>query len=214
MKETLMPWERGLVFRRGELCREIGPGEHRIRRHERLERVDTRVRSEAQAAQDVPASDGVLLRVTLVLRWSVVDATAYVVTAENPYGEIYLATQVALRRAVATRTHDRVDAERDAVAAEVLAGTKPVAGRVGVEISEVSVRDVVLPAELRRAAVAELVARAEGRAALERARAETAALRSLLNAARLAEEHPALLRLRTLQVAGEGGGTVVLERPA
>ncbi|GAA2674564.1 MULTISPECIES: SPFH domain-containing protein [Actinosynnema] len=66
-----------------------------------------------------------------------------------------------------------------------------------------------LACQLRlRAAIAEITARAEGRAALERARGETAALRSLLNAARLAEEHPVLLQLRSLQNAQ----TVVVEQ--
>ncbi len=46
--------------------------------------------------------------------------------------------------------------------------------------------------------------------ALERARGEAAALRTLANAARLVEEHPALLRLRTIQAATGPGNTVVL----
>ena len=54
-------------------------------------------------------------------------------------------------------------------------------------------------------------ARQEGLAALERARGETAALRSLANAAQLVERNPQLLQLRLLQVAGQQqGSTLVL----
>jgi regulator of protease activity HflC (stomatin/prohibitin superfamily) len=137
-------------------------------------------------------------------------ATTFVVASAGPEAELYTAVQLALRGAVLTRAHSAVDAERHAIAAEVLEGVAARASELGVSVSDVAVRDVVMPGELRRAALAELVAASEGRAALERARGETAALRSLLNAARLAEEHPALLELRALQAAS----TVVVDRPA
>ncbi|GGP40205.1 SPFH domain-containing protein [Saccharothrix coeruleofusca] len=209
MKHTLMPWERGVVFRRGALLEVLGPGRHRLRWRDVVHRVDVRPRSYAPAWQDVPTADGVLVRVTVVLNWEVVDAAAFVVAAASPFDELHLAAQLALRAAVLTRSHDRVDAERGAIAAEVLSGMRPRAAELGVEVRAVAVRDVVMPAELRKAALNEIVARSEGRAALERARGETAALRSLLNVARLAEEHPALLELRALQSAH----TVVVDRP-
>ncbi|GLZ34077.1 hypothetical protein Lesp02_62640 [Lentzea sp. NBRC 105346] len=210
MKQTLMPWERGVRFDRGVLVGELGPGQHKMPRTTALHRIDIRPRSMTPAAQEVATSDGVLVRVTVVVRWAVTSATTFVMASATPDAELYLAVQLALRGAVLTRTHDAVDADRDAIAAEVLAGVRPRAAELGVEVSGVAVRDVVMPGELRRAALAELVAASEGRAALERARGETAALRSLLNAARLAEEHPALLQLRALQTAG----TVVVDRSA
>ena len=75
-------------------------------------------------------------------------------------------------------------------------------------------RDLVVPAELRRAVLAVQTARQEGVAALERARGETAAMRALANGARVLEDHPALLQLRTVQAAGEGAGMVVIQVPA
>ncbi|RAS63316.1 SPFH domain/Band 7 family protein [Lentzea atacamensis] len=210
MKHTLFPWERGVRFDRGVLVGELGPGQHRLSwRRSRLHRVDIRPRTMTPAAQDVPTSDGVLVRVTVVVRWAVSSATKFVVESAAPEDELYTAVQLALRGAVLTRAHSAVDAERGAIASEVLAAVAARAGELGVTVSDVAVRDVVMPGELRRAALAELVAASEGRAALERARGETAALRSLLNAARLAEEHPALLELRALQAAS----TVVVDRP-
>lgn len=210
MKHTLYPWERAVRFDRGVLVGEVEPGEHKFPRHVVLHRVDLRSRSLTPAAQDVPTADGVLVRVTVVIRWAVSSATAFVVASAGPEAELYTAVQLALRGAVITRVHSAVDPEREAIAAEVLAAVGPRAAELGISVSEVAVRDVVMPGELRRAALAELVAASEGRAALERARGETAALRSLLNAARLAEEHPALLELRALQAAS----TVVVDRPA
>lgn len=208
MKHTLFPWERGVKFDRGVLVGEVGPGRHRMRMRVVLHRVDIRPRTMTPAAQDVPTADGVLVRVTVVVRWAVSSPTKFVVETASPEDELYSAVQLALRGAVLTRAHSAVDPERETIAAEVLAGVTARADELGVSVAEVAVRDVVMPGELRRAALAELVAASEGRAALERARGETAALRSLLNAARLAEEHPALLELRALQTAT----TVVVDR--
>jgi regulator of protease activity HflC (stomatin/prohibitin superfamily) len=210
MKHTLFPWERGVRFDRGVLVGEVGPGRHRLPWRAVLHRVDIRPRTMTPAAQDVPTSDGVLVRVTVVVRWAVSSPSKFVVESASPEDELYTAVQLALRSAVLTRAHSAVDAERVTIAAEVAAGVAARAEELGVSVADVAVRDVVMPGELRRAALAELVAASEGRAALERARGETAALRSLLNAARLAEEHPALLELRALQVAS----TVVVDRPA
>ena len=75
---------------------------------------------------------------------------------------------------------------------------------VGLDVREVVVKDVILPADLR-SAYAELVsARTRGQAQLEAARAETAALRSLANGAKLLDEHPALARLRLVQALPPG----------
>lgn len=208
MKHTLMPWERGVVFRHGKLTEVLGPGRHRRGFRHQVRRLDVRPRSQTQGWQDIPTSDGVLIRVTLVLVWSISDPAQYVQAAATPEVELHLLTQIALRTAVLTRAHDDVDHSRETIAAETLASVAPRAADLGIDLREVAVRDVVMPTELRKAALAEILARSEARAALERARGETAALRSLLNAARLAEDHPALLQLRALQTAN----TVVLER--
>ncbi len=209
MRQTLLPWERGVHFRDGRLLGELGPGVHKLHRRDQVHRVDTRPRSATPAWQDVPTSDGVLIRVTLVVTWAITDPTAFVTAVADPAAELHLALQLALRTAVLGRTHDVVDRERENIAREIQDIIRPRTVILGIEIRAVAVRDVVMPAELRKAALAELLARSEGRAALERARGETAALRSLLNAARLAEEHPTLLQLRSLQSAQ----TVVVREP-
>ena len=80
-------------------------------------------------------------------------------------------------------------------------------------IEELVVRDLMLPGELRHAYAETALARERGRTDLERARGEAAALRSLANTAKLLEENPTLLHLRTLQVAAEAGTTLVISPP-
>ena len=69
----------------------------------------------------------------------------------------------------------------------------------------------MVPSELKRAFAGIVAARREGEAALERARGETAALRSLANAGRMIEDNPGLLQLRILQqLGGSSGNTIML----
>ncbi len=55
-----------------------------------------------------------------------------------------------------------------------------------------------------------VTARQRGQVQLETARAETAALRPMANAAKLLDDHPALAQLRLIQAAPPGT-TIVLE---
>src|SRR4029079_7215338 len=83
----------------------------------------------------------------------------------------------------------------------------------GVKLVRVAVRDIMIPASLRDAFGAATIAQKQGAAALERARSEVASMRALANAARMAQDHPALLQLRALQAiqASEGKNTLVLD---
>lgn len=102
-------------------------------------------------------------------------------------------------------------AGRSELGREVRTRTEAGGAEVGLRVEQVELKDIVLPADLRRAQAQVLIARADGEAALERARGETAALRSLANAARLATDQPALLQLRLLQqLAATTGHTVVI----
>lgn len=207
----VMDWQRTVLFTDGRLTRVLEPGRHRYRagrttRHT----VDMRRRTSVIAGQDLLTSDSVAVKVSLLLAWRVVDPVAFVSAATHPEHELHTAGQLAIRDAVAGSTLEEALTDRGRLSTGL---AETISGRVdglGIEVLSVEVRDLMLPGELRRAVTETLLAREKGRAELERARAEAAALRTLANAARLLEEHPALLRLRTIQAAEAPGTTVVL----
>ncbi len=83
---------------------------------------------------------------------------------------------------------------------------------MGVEVSRLAVRDLVVPGEQRKLLAQIVEARLAGQAALERARGETAALRNLSNAASLMRDNPELYKLRLLQeLANSSGNTFVID---
>jgi regulator of protease activity HflC (stomatin/prohibitin superfamily) len=71
--------------------------------------------------------------------------------------------------------------------------------RTGVDVLDAYLKDVIVPAEIRTAAMQLVTAKSRGAAQLEDARAETAAMRALANAGKLLEAHPALAQLRLVQ---------------
>jgi regulator of protease activity HflC (stomatin/prohibitin superfamily) len=196
----------------------LGAGRHRLptRRwwRRRMERVDVRERLMVVTGQEVAAADIPGVKVSATAHWQVRDAVAWLDVAVQPEEDLRLAVQLAVRDWAAASPLEELVRGRAAATEQLTVAVGDAVRRLGVDVRQVSVRDIVMPAELRRAVLAVQTARQEGVAALERARGETAAMRALANGARVLEEHPALLQLRTVQAAGDNGGMVVVQVPA
>src|SRR5581483_7614430 len=124
--------------------------------------------------------------------------------------------QVALRAVVGNVTVEALLNQRLDIGVQLLARVQPEAAKIGVNVLAVEVKDVIFPAELKRAFADVLKAKQEGQAALERVRGESAALRNLANAARMLEGNPALMNLRLMQslsAAQNAGNTLVFGMP-
>ena len=88
---TIGPTERGLERRPGYPTRVLDPGRHRQAWRARYERVDVRERSTLLAPQDLLSADGISLRATAAIRWTVADPVAFSETHEDPFAVVYLA---------------------------------------------------------------------------------------------------------------------------
>jgi regulator of protease activity HflC (stomatin/prohibitin superfamily) len=208
---TVMDWQRTLLFTDGRFTRVLPPGRHRYRRRRtKLHTIDVRPRSTLVAGQELLTSDGVTLKLSALAVWHIADPRAFLTASVNAEQMLYAAVQIAIRDATAAVTYDDLIADRGRLSAGLAEAATAQITELGIELTSVVVKDVMLPGELRRAATETLLARENGRAELERARAEAAALRTLANVARLLEEHPTLLHLRTIQAAASPGTTIVL----
>lgn len=197
--------QSGLVYRRGTLQRVLPPGSHWLVGAATTAIVEMRERLVMLAPQDVLTSDAVSLRITVALRIAVTDPVVFTEQAADPVAVVYLAAQIALRDLIAGATADEVMQRSGRVDAGPIAAAARTAGaRVGVDVREAFVKDVIVPAEIRSAAMELATAKARGAAQLETARAETAALRALANAGRLLDTHPALAQLRLVQAMPYG----------
>jgi regulator of protease activity HflC (stomatin/prohibitin superfamily) len=163
---------------------------------------------------DVTSADKLVFRLSAAVTYRITDPRqAY---ENNHLDMIRLAVADALVRLAAERTLEAFLAERPNLdaALRALIGTSI----CGCEIKAARIAALTLPPELRRLYAEVERAKLESAAALERARGEQAALRSLANAARMLKGNPELMNLRVLQAlsvpAGKGQPTLVLGQSA
>lgn len=202
---TVQPWEVLLERRDGESTVVLGPGRHVVRRRAEHQLVDLRERLDLVPTQEVLTADGVTAKVTAVFRWTVADPVAFTERLRDPVGAVYLAIQLGLRDVLAGQEAEAlVRAPRSRLAEGVRDRAAASAAEVGIRLVDVVVKDVVLPGDLRAAYAELVVGRHRAQAQLEAARAETAALRSLANGAKLLDDHPSLAQLRLVQALPPG----------
>lgn len=196
-----------LARRDGVLHRQLTAGRHPRSLRERYRAIDLTERLTMLGVQEIPTAEGINVKVGATLRWRVTDAVAYVEHTRHPDELVYLEAQLALRAILSELPMDAVNRAPHgdkALTAAAVAQVNEAVAAVGVTASALSVRDVIWPAEVRQANLDLLTARTRGAAKLEEARAETAAVRSLANAARVLDASPALAQLRLIQSAPYG----------
>jgi regulator of protease activity HflC (stomatin/prohibitin superfamily) len=208
----------GLLYHNGKFAEQLAPGRHvRWGRNITLDAQDTRKASLAVAGQEVLTADNIALKLSLLVTYQVADPVKAAHETQNWQGDIYNAAQLAIRSVVSGIAAEALLTQRLDIAPLLLARVQPESAKIGITVHAVEVKDVMLPADLKRAFGDVLKAKQEGQAALERARGESASLRNLANAARVLEGNPALMNLRVLQslaAAQNAGNTLVLGMPA
>jgi regulator of protease activity HflC (stomatin/prohibitin superfamily) len=207
----------GLLYREGKFVRVLGAGRHvRWGFHHTLKMQDLRRASLLIAGQDVLTADNVSLKLSLLVTHQVSDVVKATHDTQNWPSDLHNAAQLALRAVVSGVAVEALLHQRLEIGAQLLARVQPEAAKVGINVLAVEVKDVMFPADLKRAFTEVLKAKQEGQAALERARGESAALRHLANAARVLEGNPALMNLRLMQslsAAQNAGNTLVVGVP-
>jgi regulator of protease activity HflC (stomatin/prohibitin superfamily) len=194
--------EAGLLFVEGRLVERLAPGRHAfwtVGRKIEVKHLDLRPQALEITAQEMLTKDRIALRVTLTAFVRVVDPERVVSAVPDVDTWLYRLAQFAIREAVASRTLDEVLSAKSALDAELRAYVRERVTDTGVEVTELGVKDVILPGEIRELINKVVEAERTAKANLIRRQEETAATRSLLNTARLMEENPLLLRLKELE---------------
>lgn len=212
---SIQDHQRGLLYASGRFVRVLEPGGHwMFGPFRRVEVLDLRSRVVTVPGQEVLTADNVSVRASVLVTFRITDPRAAFETAQSLEASLYAQAQMALRAIVAALPMEELVAQREAIAAQLTERITPGATPLGVTLETVGVKDLTFPPPLRQALQQVVEARKAAEASLERARGETATLRSLANAARMLENNPALATLRALQSAADGRNTVVLGMPA
>jgi len=207
----------GLIYHHGLYVRRNNAGRHVIwGRGWTMSQIDLRKASFLVAGQEVLTSDSIGLKFSLVVTYLVTEPVKAAHETQSWLGDLYNITQLVLRSVVGGIAAEVLLNQRLEIGAQLLTRVKVDADKIGINVLSVEVKDVMFPADLKRAFADVLKAKQEGQAALERARGESASLRNLANAARVLEGNPALMNLRLMQslaTAQKAGSTLVLGMP-
>jgi regulator of protease activity HflC (stomatin/prohibitin superfamily) len=194
--------EAGLLFIEGRFVERLAPGRHSywtVDRKVEVKRLDLRPQAVEITAQEMLTKDRIALRVTLTAHRRIVDTVRVATAVADVDGWLYRLVQFAIRETVAARTLDEVLSAKGALDAELRVYVRERVAETGVEVSELGVKDVILPGDIRELVNKVVEAERIAKANLIRRQEETAATRSLLNTAKLMEDNPLLLRLKELE---------------
>ena len=194
--------EAGLLYVEGRFVERLAPGRHAfwlVAHKIEVKRLDLRPQAVEITAQEMLTRDRIALRVTLTAFRRIVDPERVVAAVPDVDAWLYRLVQFAIREAVAGRSLDEVLSAKAALDAELRDYVRARLADSGVEVTELGVKDVILPGEIRELVNKVVEAERVAKANLIRRQEETAATRSLLNTAKLMEENPLLLRLKELE---------------
>jgi len=207
----------GLLYHRGKFVERLDAGRHiRWGRLWTIQPADLRKTTLTVAGQEVLTADNVGLKLSVLVSYQVADPVKAAHEAQHWPSDLHHLAQLAARTVIGAVPVETLLTQRATLAPQLLALVQPEAAKLGITVHAVEVKDVMFPAELKRAFADVLKAKQEGQAALERARGESAALRNLANAARVLDGNPALMNLRLMQslsAAQGAGNTLVLGMP-
>ena len=208
---TVYEYQQGLKYTKGRYTATLGPGQYWIlSAFTSVVQVDVRPEFLTIQGQDVLSMDGVTLKVSLAAEFQIADPNVAVNKNANAKTSLYLTLQMALREIVSKQKIDVLIENRAEIGSKLMELTSAKASQYGLKLISADVKDIMFPGEMKKAFAQVIKAQKEGQAALERARGETAALRSLANAARMMDDNPNLLQLRALQALADSSGNTLV----
>ncbi len=193
----------GVVFEDGRYVETLPPGKFAFWKNlakVTLVPVDLRETMLDIGGQEIMTADKVTLRLNAVVTYRVADAHQTLSATEDARQALYREAQLALRAVVGGRELDQFLADKDAMAKELETIVRQRVAAVGLEVSSLGIRDVILPGEMKDLMNKVTEAKKAAEANLIVRREETAAMRSQANTAKVLEGNPTLMRLRELEV--------------
>lgn len=161
--------------------------------------VDIRLIQMNIAGQEVLTKDKVTLRISVVCSYRIKDYIKVTTEIDNYAEQIHVACQLAMRDYVGKYKLDEILENKEQMSEYVFARLKEKEQQFFVEIKEASVKDIILPGEIRDIMNTVLVAEKKAQANVITRREEVASTRSLLNTAKLMDENQTLYKLKELE---------------
>lgn len=211
-------YERGVKFMFGKYIGTMEPGWRLVWPIiQSYRRVDVRVKAVDVPDQNAITRDNVSVAVNAVIYYKVSSAEKAVLEVENFYYAISQYAQTTMRNIVGEVSLDELLAGRDKIADRIREIVDKETDEWGLKVNNVELKDIKLPADMERTIAKQAEAEREKRAVIINSEGELAASKNMAEAARVLNEVPGALHLRTLQsindISSDESNTVVFTVP-
>ena len=199
---TVDEGKTALVTIDGKLDRQLGPGVYgfwKSGRQIETKLVDLRHQTLDVMGQELLTKDRVTIRVNIAANYRVTDPVKAVSAVKDFTEVLYRTLQTVFRKALGAKTLDQILENKATVDGEALKLVKAELAAIGVEVSDLTLKDVILPGEMRDILNTVVAAQKQAEASVIKRREETNATRSLLNTAKVIADNPIMLRLKELE---------------
>lgn len=141
--QNIREYERGLLYKRGNLKRVLEPGMYWFNiRTTAIEVIDMRSQTHT-AAQELILADGKSFLISTVLHYRVVDPQKYWLSAANAYRQMDALLMSSVTQFIFPMDQETLLRERHAFPAKLLEDMKPSADALGVVLENLYLREMV-----------------------------------------------------------------------
>ena len=198
--KVINQYERGVVLTLGRFTGTRGPGLRIIIPvFQRLIRVDVRSTPIDVPKQEVITKDNVTVGVDAVVYFRVIDAPKAVLETTNYIYATSQFAQAALRDVTGNVDLDDLLSKREEISQQIKDIVDKQTDQWGIDVENVKVQNIELPADMKRAMAKQAEAERERRAVIITAEGEKAAAQAVADAAAMLTKIPGGINIRTLQ---------------
>ncbi|MFH1760246.1 MAG: slipin family protein [bacterium] len=211
-------YEKGVKFMMGKYIGIMEPGWRLIWPiFQSYRKIDLRVKAVDVPNQEAITKDNISVSVNAVIYYKVQNADKAVLEVENFYYAISQLAQTTMRNAVGQVDLDDLLSQRDRVSENIRKIIDDASDPWGIKVSNVELKDITLPEEMKRVIGKQAEAEREKRAIIIKAEGEAIAADNMSKAAKILSESKGALHLRTLQsindISSDQSNTIVFAIP-
>lgn len=193
-------YERGIVLTMGRYSSTKQPGWRLIIPiFQSMQKVDIRIKTVDVPEQEAITKDNIPVGINAVIYYRVMDPQKAVLDVENFYYAVSQLAQITMRNVVGSVTLEELLRDRDTISAQIQKIVDEATDPWGIKVDDVDLKDIAIPADLKRTISKVAEAERERKAAIIRAEGEVVAAKSIAEAAEMMAKTPGALHMRTLQ---------------
>ncbi|TKG92862.1 slipin family protein [Puteibacter caeruleilacunae] len=195
-------YETGLLFVDGKFEKQLEPGIYHLWNNTTpvcVYKADLRQQQIEVSGQEILTSDKATLRINFFAQYRIVDPTTAITQNKEYQKQLYILLQLAIREYIGALTMDALLEKKDTISEFVMDKIKDQVSKLGIELMNCGVKDIILPGDVKEIMNKVLVAQKQAQANIVTRREETASTRSLLNTAKLMEDNEMLFKLKEME---------------